>query len=94
MRWARWNFFFRHGGAPGIWNACDNEPVRQVELYRWLCAPSGLPMPPSGPAAAKKRGSTDKRVSNAKLRSAGWKPRYPSFREGYAEMVSADSSRR
>jgi len=35
----------------------------------------------------RKRGLTNKRVSNAKLRGTGWAPRYSSFQEGLAAMA-------
>jgi nucleoside-diphosphate-sugar epimerase len=33
------------------------------------------------------RRSGSKRCSNARARALGWEPRYPSFREGYAEII-------
>jgi hypothetical protein len=35
----------------------------------------------------RKRGDSNKRVSNAKLRALGWTPRYPSFAEGMEKSV-------
>jgi hypothetical protein len=35
----------------------------------------------------RKRGDSNKRVSNAKLRAHGWEPRYPRFEIGMAESV-------
>jgi hypothetical protein len=34
-----------------------------------------------------KRGASNKRVSNAKLRGLGWTPRYPSFAEAMEESI-------
>jgi nucleoside-diphosphate-sugar epimerase len=66
---------------PGIYNVVDDSPVTQLECYGWLASKLNQPLPPGGPVdPARKRGLTDKRVSNAKLRSLGWAPRYPSFR--------------
>lgn len=66
---------------PGIYNVVDDSPVTQLECYTWLAARLGQPLPPRGPVdPTRKRGLTDKRVSNAKLKSLGWAPRYPSFR--------------
>ncbi len=46
-------------------------------------------MPPHARVSSEhKRGLTNKRVSNAKLRATGWKPIYPTFREG----LTADHS--
>ena len=71
-------------GAPGqIYNATDDTPVMQRDYYAWCAEFLGKPLPPTGPVnTQRKRGLTSKRVSNVKLRAAGWSPLYPSFREG------------
>lgn len=77
-------------GAPGrIYNVVDNEPATQLEFFRWLAAKIGKPMPPSAPPdPQRKRGLTNKRISNAALRASGYNFIYPTFREGYgAEMT-------
>ena len=67
---------------PGIYNVVDDYPVTHIECYGWLSAKLNQPLPPRGPVdPTRKRGLTDKRVSNSKLRSLGWAPRYPSYRE-------------
>lgn len=73
-------------GAPGeVYNATDDTPVTYRDYYAWCSEFLRLPMPPHGPVnTERKRGLTNKRVSNAKLRGTGWKPLYPSFREGIA----------
>jgi nucleoside-diphosphate-sugar epimerase len=69
-------------GARAIFNVCDDEPLSQRSVYEWLAQRFGRPLPPSGPIdPIRKRGWTNKRVSNAKLRALGWTPRYRSFRE-------------
>jgi nucleoside-diphosphate-sugar epimerase len=69
----------------GIYNVADDCPVTQLACYEWLAASLGRPLPPRGPIETnRKRGVTDKRVSNAKLRSLGWSLMYPSFREALA----------
>jgi nucleoside-diphosphate-sugar epimerase len=73
-----------------IYNLVDNEPTLQSECYRWLAARLGRPIPPTGRSTtARKRGASNKRVSNAKLRAAGWAPRYPNFASGMSESVLA-----
>ena len=71
-------------GAPGeIYNATDDTPVKLLDFYAWCGEFLRQPMPPHGPVNAdRKRGLTNKRVSNTKLRTTGWQPMYPSFREG------------
>jgi nucleoside-diphosphate-sugar epimerase len=69
-------------GARGIFNVCDDHPMTQRSVYEWLAQRFDKPLPPSGPIDPnRKRGWTNKHVSNAKLRALGWRPRYPSFRE-------------
>jgi len=77
-------------GAPGqIYNASDDTPVTQHDYYAWCAEFLGKPLPPFGPInTQRKRGLTNKRVSNAKLRATGWAPIYPSFREGIAATLS------
>jgi nucleoside-diphosphate-sugar epimerase len=79
-------------GRPGAtYNACDNEPVELGELYRWLAKELNQPMPPSiptDPDVLRKRGATNKRISNHRMRvDLGWFPRFPTFREGYAPEI-------
>jgi len=71
-------------GARGeIYNATDDTPVTYLDYYAWCSGFLHKPMPPYGPVnLLRKRGLTNKRVSNAKLRATGWQPIYPSFREG------------
>jgi nucleoside-diphosphate-sugar epimerase len=77
----------------GIFNVVDNESVTQIEWFEWVCARVGRPLPPFAPRDPnRKRAWTSKRVSNAKLRSMGWTPRYPSFREGIEEILVGRSS--
>lgn len=64
----------------GIYNVGDDTPMTQRECYAGLCLRFHRPMPPvSEPNTQRKRAWTHKRVSNARLRSAGWSPRYESY---------------
>jgi nucleoside-diphosphate-sugar epimerase len=73
----------------GIFNVADNTPVTQLEWFQWVCARLGRPVPPFVPRDLnRKRAWTSKKVSNAKLRSMGWSPEYPSFREGVEELIN------
>ena len=66
--------------ARGVFNVSDNEPLAQRAVYEWLAQRFARPLPPEGPIDTnRKRGWTNKRVSNAKLRGLGWVARYPSF---------------
>jgi len=79
-------------GRPGeIYNAVDDEPVTQRDFFAWLAAKLNRPMPPSAPEDAemsRKRGVTNKRLSNRKLKAElGYAFRYPTFREGYGAEI-------
>ncbi len=82
-------------GTPGeVYNAADNEPVTLRDFYAWCGRQLGRPSPPNGPVDPnRKRGLTNKRVSNRKLRATGWTPRFPTFREGLAERLRDHSPR-
>jgi len=79
-------------GQPGeTYNAVDDEPVAQIDFFRWLSQALGREMPPFATEAkqsARKRGFSDKRVSNVKLRTQlGYTFQYPTFRQGFAEEI-------
>lgn len=66
--------------CPRLVNVSDNQPMEQRELLELAAARLGLPVPPEGPRpAGRKRGWTNKAVSNARLRATGWSPCYPDF---------------
>ncbi len=77
-------------GEPGeIYNITDNEPVTQLEVFTWLSKRLNRPLPPAGKAAPRKRGVTNKRISNECLRTQlGYRLKYPTFREGYAAELA------
>jgi nucleoside-diphosphate-sugar epimerase len=80
----------------GVYNVCDNTPATQREVYRWIAACVGGSLPPDcPPEIGRKRGWTNKRVSNGKLRATGWAPRFPSYQDALpALVVQADSTHR
>ena len=74
--------------AAQVYNVVDNEPIRLSECYHWLAAKLNRPIPPTARSTSfRKRGESSKRVSNAKLRGAGWAPKYPSFAFGMEKNV-------
>ena len=63
-----------------IYNVVDDRPMLQTECYRWLAQRLDRPLPSIGKSMGlRKRGDSNKRVSNAKLRSLGWTLQYPTF---------------
>ena len=78
----------REASAGEIYNVVDDHPILQSECYRWLAAKLNRPFPAAGRSKSKrKRGDSNKRVSNAKLRAMGWTPRYPNLGEGMEKSV-------
>lgn len=73
---------------PRVFNVVDNEPMSLHAAYEWLAAQLHRRVPPvSETPPARKRGDSDKRVSNAKLRALGWSPRFPNWQIGMTESV-------
>src|SRR5262245_630587 len=71
-----------------IYNLVDDQPILQSECYRWLSQRLNRPVPPIRKSEqVRKRGDTNKRVSNAKLRRLGWTPQYPTFAEAMTKSV-------
>jgi nucleoside-diphosphate-sugar epimerase len=80
-----------HAPAESVFNVVDDEPVSQRDFFAWLSAQLDKPMPPSvavGGEISRKRGVTNKRVSNRRLKGQlGYQFNYPTFREGYARQI-------
>jgi nucleoside-diphosphate-sugar epimerase len=71
-----------------IYNVVDDQPILQSDCYRWLAQRLNRPLPSIGRSTQeRKRGDSNKRVSNANLRALGWTPRYPKFADGMEESV-------
>jgi nucleoside-diphosphate-sugar epimerase len=78
----------RHSTTGEIYNVVDDHPILQSECYRWLARKLNRPIPPIGrPTSVSKRGASNKRVSNVKLRRLGWAPRYPTFAEAMERSI-------
>jgi nucleoside-diphosphate-sugar epimerase len=78
----------RQSPGGGIYNVVDDQPILQSECYRWLAERLNRPAPPFGRSASKrKRGESNKRVSNAKLRALGWVPRYSTFAKAMGKSI-------
>lgn len=78
-------------GQGEIYNVCDNAPCSYKEFYEFLCQKHGKAFPNVSPIDSnRKRGVTNKRVSNAKLAAMGWKLKYPTYREGYGNLTLND----
>jgi len=82
----------RDAKAGEVFNAADCEPVSQRNFFEWLAAELKRPMPPTVLADAevwRRRGLTNKRVDNAKLRAdLKYEFHFPDFRAGYAAEIA------
>ena len=71
-----------------IYNVVDDQPLLQSECYHWLALRLNRPLPPTRKSEQpRKRGDTNKRVSNAKLRRLGWTPHYPTFADAMEKSI-------
>lgn len=74
--------------AGQIYNVVDDQPISRNECFQWLAQQLGRPLPPTEESrAVSKRGASNKRVSNAKLRGLGWVPKFPTFADGMEKSV-------
>lgn len=82
-------FLLRREESGGqIYNVVDNQPTLLSECYRWLATRLNRSLPATANSTSKrKRGDSNKRVSNARLRRLGWRPRYPTFADGMEKSV-------
>lgn len=70
-------------GDDDLYVAVDDEPVHRHDLARWMSEETGRE---HGELVDETR-SPNKRCSNERLRSTGWTPTYPTYREGYAPLL-------
>ncbi|GAA1451230.1 NAD-dependent epimerase/dehydratase family protein [Nesterenkonia lacusekhoensis] len=72
---------------PELLHATDGAPARQAEVAAFIAERLGVPTPPDN-GDGSPRGKT---IDASALRSLPTNPplRYPSFREGYAELISS-----
>ncbi|HEB89548.1 MAG TPA: SDR family oxidoreductase [Deltaproteobacteria bacterium] len=94
-----------HSSPEPLYLGVDDEAAEEGELHEWLADQLGAPPPleiddeESGRGAgderrtgnAPRRSAGSKRCSNRRLRESGYVFRYPTFREGYGELIRARS---
>jgi nucleoside-diphosphate-sugar epimerase len=81
----------------GIYNLCDDEPAANSDVVAYAANLLGMPPPPEelldletlSPQARRFYGES-KRVSNARAKAElGWRPAYPTYREGLSAVLAA-----
>ena len=80
----------RGSAARQVYNGVDSEASDRNDVIRWMAAQLGLdPLNvPSTEDLAQIAARGNKRISNQKIRDAGYQLLYPSYREGYAALLS------
>lgn len=80
-----------------IYNVVDNEPARQIDVFRWLADELQRELPSNSPVegvGSRRRGLTSKRVLNRRLREElAYTLRYPTFREGFRADYAVEQQR-
>ena len=85
---------------PGrAYTLADDEPAPADVVMQWTAARVGLPNPPevslddpSVSDAMRRFYNDNKRLSNARAKAElGWRPRYPTWREGLDALISSSS---
>ncbi len=77
-----------HPKCPEVFNVSDDCPTTHRDILAWIA--QTLNRPPAEfnlEPVSRKRGDSNRRISNRKLRALGWQPTYPSFREGYQALL-------
>jgi len=82
--------------AGGIYNLCDDAPAANSDVVAHAARLLSLPVPPEVPLAeaalspqAARFYAESKRVSNARAKAElGWRPAYPTYREGLAAILA------
>ncbi|MFB6111047.1 MAG: SDR family oxidoreductase [Halobacteriaceae archaeon] len=93
-------FLLEKPSPPSVLLAVDTEPVDRRELATWLADACGVEAPMTQTVAerlaqdavgdvTRRRLTTEKRCSNARLQELGYSFEYPTYREGYAAAVDA-----
>lgn len=85
------------GGAPGIYNVCDDEPAPMREWLPAMAAALGAPRPRRLPTLIPRLligphvvhfGTTLRGNANGRFKAAfGWEPAYPSWRQAFPTVL-------
>lgn len=85
-----------HGDPGRIYNAVDDEPVRQLDMFNWLSRRLCRALPPCSPpdvVEACRRGLTSKSVSNRRLKEElAYRFKFPTFRHGFEQILAGQDT--
>jgi nucleoside-diphosphate-sugar epimerase len=83
-----------HEAPASLYLGVDQESADEATLFQWLAEQLGVD-PPTEEEADRgergRRGVGSKRCSNRLARESGYRFRYPTFREGYRELIREDA---
>lgn len=86
------HLLFHPDPAP-LYLGVDDQSAEEAELYAWLAKETGGPPPAlpdeEAPIGDRRREVGSKRCSNALSRESGYRFLYPTYREGYGELIRA-----
>lgn len=91
------HLLFHPDPAP-LYLGVDDRSAEEAEVYGWLAKEVGGPPPATpeedgdAPQGGRRRAVGSKRCSNALARESGYRFRYPTYREGYGELIRATAS--
>ena len=73
-----------------VFNVVDDGAATRGEIVAWLAGQLAVPPPRfTGEPAGGRAPAPDRVIANDRLKAAlGWNPRWPTFREGYANLLS------
>lgn len=71
------------GELQSLYLGNDDLPALESEVVAWIRRQEGLAAP-----TAANEAQSGRRISNARLRTAGWFPRFPDYASGYLPMLA------
>ncbi|MGE3311713.1 MAG: SDR family oxidoreductase [Limisphaerales bacterium] len=81
----------KNGRVGEVYNAVDDEPIRETQFFSWLAETLGKWMPPNGPEETdpdRRPELANCKVSNRRLTmELGYRLKYPNFRQGYTAEI-------
>ena len=83
-----------HADPASLYLGVDGDPAEEGEIFRWLAKELDVAAPSVAeegepPRDDRRRTAGSKRCSSRAVRESGYAFRYPSFREGYGELIRA-----
>ncbi len=85
-----------HSDPKALYLGVDSHPAEEGELYAWLAKEVGAEPPTlrdeDAPRSDPRRSAGSKRCSNARALESGYRFRYPTYREGYGELIRESAS--